>query len=260
ENLAKSSKSLFNSLDELNLFLRRTHPGIMKNIAGIMDLCHYMDKRGTGKLTYDHFKLVLKDLPLQMTAVDIYAVAKILEDTTIATDDEDIDAVDSNTMNVNYTLLENGLLKYIKTNPIPEPFLEKFNRTKDKQRPFYEPFQLSNPKYFIANLRLITFDNYKDYPGHFKLTIQSHISVYTLAHMVIEHNDYPTKVLNLFREKVRNKHTLLDQMKTLEQCGYQGGDTNTSDSLPTYTIYYDYILEVRDCPILKCDYYFNSSS
>ena len=78
--------------------------------------------------------------------------------------------------------------------------------------------------------------------------------------MIIDERDFATPSVSIFREKVPSRASLLDPMRTLEFYHYTGAyvDGTHNQSLPTYTLYYDYtpIGLGRDCPILKCDYYF----
>lgn len=117
----------------------------------------------------------------------------------------------------------------------------------------------SNFRYVTVHLRLITFDSYNAYPGHIRLTVPDHMSVYALSKMVIEETDLPTLSVDIFREKIRSRHALLDPMRTLEDQNYVGAyvDGTHQQPFPTYTLYYDYSpLNMRNnCPILKCDYY-----
>ena len=109
------------------------------------------------------------------------------------------------------------------------------------------------------NLRLITFDSYNAYPGHIRLTVPDHLSVYVLSKMVIEETDLATRSVDIFREKIRSLQGLLDPMRSLEAQRYTGAyvDGTHQQPFPTYTLYYDYSpLDVRNnCPILKCDYF-----
>ncbi len=114
-------------------------------------------------------------------------------------------------------------------------------------------------RYVTLYLRLITFDSYNAYPGHIRLTVPDHMSVYALSKMVIDETDLATRSISIFREKVRSRHGLLDPMCSLEDYRLTGAyvDGTHKQPFPTYTLYYDYSpMEIRgDCPILKCDYY-----
>lgn len=109
------------------------------------------------------------------------------------------------------------------------------------------------------HLRLITFDSFNAYPGHIRLTVPDHLSVYALSKMIIEETDLPTLNVDIFREKLRSRHAILDPMRTLADQRFIGAYVDgTHDQIyPTYTLFYDYSpLNVRsNCPILKCDYY-----
>lgn len=85
------------------------------------------------------------------------------------------------------------------------------------------------------------------------------MSVYALSKMIIEETDLATRSVNIFREKVRSRHGLLDPMCSLEEYRLTGTyvDGTHNQPFPTYTLYYDYSPTdvCGDCPILKCDYY-----
>jgi hypothetical protein len=105
----------------------------------------------------------------------------------------------------------------------------------------------------------MTFDSYNAYPGHICLTVPDHMSIYALSKMVIDETDLAARSVNIFREKVRSRHDLLDPMCSLEEYRLTGAyvDGTHNQKFPIHTLYYDYSpMDIGgDCPILKCDYF-----
>ncbi|CAF1043717.1 unnamed protein product [Rotaria sordida] len=250
ERLTKATKNIFSSPEKLNAACERINSLLKDHKKLLLDVCQMLDKVGSGRLSYEQFRLVIKDrLPI-ISREDLFILMKLFENEGF---------IDYRSMLDQQ--LGNGILRYIVQLTVPpskEIILEK-KLPKELKRPFYEPLQLTYPKYVTLHLRLITFDSYNAYPGHIRLTVPDHMSVYALSKMVIDETDLATRSISIFREKVRSRHGLLDPMRSLEEYRLIGTyvDGTHKQSFPTYTLYYDYSpLDIRgDCPILKCDYF-----
>ncbi|CAF1186374.1 unnamed protein product [Rotaria sordida] len=250
ERLTKATKNIFSSPEKLNAACERINSLLKDHKKLLLDVCQMLDKVGSGRLSYEQFRLVIKDrLPI-ISREDLFILMKLFENEGF---------IDYRSMLDQQ--LGNGILRYIVQLTVPpskEIILEK-KLPKELKRPFYEPLQLTYPKYVTLHLRLITFDSYNAYPGHIRLTVPDHMSVYALSKMVIDETDLATRSISIFREKVRSRHGLLDPMRSLEEYRLIGAyvDGTHKQSFPSYTLYYDYSpMDIRgDCPILKCDYF-----
>ncbi|CAF1475870.1 unnamed protein product [Rotaria sp. Silwood1] len=250
ERLTKATKNIFASPEKLNVACERINSLLTNHKKLLLGVCQLLDKLDSGRLSYEQFRLVIKDrLPI-ISREDLFILMKLFEnegfiDYRAILDEE----------------FSTGILRHIVPLTVPpskEIVLEK-KLPKELKRPFNEPLQLSHPKYVTLHLRLITFDSYHAYPGHIRLTVPDHMSIYALSKMVIDETDLATRSISIFREKVRSRHGLLDPMRSLEECRLTGAyrDGTHKQSFPTYTLYYDYSpMDIRsDCPILKCDYF-----
>lgn len=111
---------------------------------------------------------------------------------------------------------------------------------------------------FIAlELRMVTFDGAKDYPGHFEVLVHSHILVCGLIQIIIEETQIASTKLAIFRDRTRSRESLLPPHLTLRECGFIGDSQNTPEES---VLFYDYTVEFTDCPILMCDHYFGKKA
>ncbi|CAF2604281.1 unnamed protein product [Rotaria sp. Silwood2] len=250
ERLKKSTKGIFASPEKLNGACERINALLTNHKKLLLGVCQVLDKLDSGHLSYEQFRLVIKDrLPI-MSREDLFILMKLFENEGFIDYRAILDQE-----------LSNGILRHIVPLTVPpskEIILEK-KLPKELKRPFYEPLQLNHPKYVTLHLRLITFDSYHAYPGHIRLTVPDHMSIYALSKMVIDETDLATRSISIFREKVRSRHGLLEPMLSLEDCRLTGAyvDGTHNQPFPTYTLYYDYSpMDIgSDCPILKCDYF-----
>ncbi|CAF1949782.1 unnamed protein product [Rotaria magnacalcarata] len=250
ERLTKATKGIFASPEKLNAICERLHSVLKDHKKNLLGVCQILDKTNSSFLPYEQFRLVIKDRLPKMTREDLFVLMKLFENEGFIDYRAMLDQE-----------LGNGILQHIVPLTVPpsrEIILEK-KPPKELKQPFYEPLQLNHPKYVTLYFRLITFDSYNAYPGHIRLTVPDHISVYALSKLVISETDLATRSISIFREKVRSRHGLLDPMRSLEECRLIGTykDGSHNQQFPIYTLYYDYSpMELRgDCPILKCDYY-----
>ncbi|XP_043929702.1 uncharacterized protein LOC122804120 [Protopterus annectens] len=116
-----------------------------------------------------------------------------------------------------------------------------------------KPSPTHEPRLLVVEMRLITFDNFTKHPGHFQEVVNSESRVHGLIQRIRERTGIESTKLQVFRDKSFSKESYLHPVKSLQECGFQGGPPSTPDSI---TLYYDYIIEIIDCPLLNCDYYF----
>ncbi len=111
-------------------------------------------------------------------------------------------------------------------------------------------------RYIKLDIKLITFATDKEYRGHIKdQLVYSHMTVYSLIEMIKKRNEIASMYVDIFRDPSRSKSQLLDEFKTLEQCGFKG---STYDSPKEYVLFYDFrtIKRFRNDPIMNSDFYF----
>ena len=99
----------------------------------------------------------------------------------------------------------------------------------------------------------MTFDMYKDYPGHLEFLVHSHVPVCGLIQMIIAETDISSSKLAVFRDRSRSPESVLSPDMTLEECGFPGDSYHSPEEV---ILFYDYTVEFTDCPILMCDHYF----
>ena len=62
-----------------------------------------------------------------------------------------------------------------------------------------------------------------------------------------------TQKLTIYRVDGKGKNVPLDPHLTLDESGFPGGPRNQPQPV---SLFYDYVTEFNDCPILTCDHYF----
>jgi len=81
--------------------------------------------------------------------------------------------------------------------------------------------------------------------------VPSHTTVFHLSLFIREQTAIQTRQVTIYTAESRD--TVLSEEKSLEDCGFMGGTQSAPREL---TLYYDYNIEFKDCPILLCDHYF----
>lgn len=112
-------------------------------------------------------------------------------------------------------------------------------------------------RFILLELRLVTFNDIKDYPGHFEVLVHAHIPVSSLHQIIVDETGVMTSKLSVFYDKSRSREAMLPVHMTLQDLGYEG---DTYDDPEELTLYYDYKVEFIDCPLLLCDHYFGNKT
>ena len=105
-------------------------------------------------------------------------------------------------------------------------------------------------------LKLLTFANLpllKSFPGHFQVFVHAHVPVYSIESIIHERMGGTTRKLVIYCSTKDGKRVQLDRHKTLEECGFVGGPRPEPQLVE---LFYDYEVELNDCPVLMCDHYF----
>lgn len=111
-------------------------------------------------------------------------------------------------------------------------------------------------RYVLVDMRLVTFDNFRNHPGHFSIVVHSHITVYGLIQKIAEVTEIQSTKLSVFCDRTRSKDALLPPEQTLEDYGFHGDVKHNPEEV---VLFYDYTVEFTDCPILMCDHYFGNN-
>ena len=111
-------------------------------------------------------------------------------------------------------------------------------------------------RYILLEMRLVTFNDIKEYPGHFEVLVHAHMSVSSLHQLIVEETGIISTKLSIFYDKSRSREAMLPIHMTLQELGYEG---DTFDDPDEVTLYYDYKVEFTDCPLLLCDHYFGQN-
>ncbi|CAF0892247.1 unnamed protein product [Adineta steineri] len=241
EYLTNVTKPILTSPEQLNIACERINSLLLNHKTILLPACYSLDKLNSGRVTYEQFRLVIRDLLPQMSKEDFFILTKLFEI--------------ENSVDYRMIFGENfsdGILQFITPISVLQP--DEMILENKLSKSFDKTLQLNHSKYVTIYFRLITFDSYNAYPGHIKLTVSDQTSIYVLSKMIIEETQLATRFVSIFREKVCSHNTLLKPMYSLEYYDYTG----TYDKIfPVYTLYYDYSsMDIYDtCPILKCDYY-----
>lgn len=105
----------------------------------------------------------------------------------------------------------------------------------------------------MLELRLVTFDGTKEHPGHIKLFTHTHLSIKGVMDFIREETSLQSSKLAVFLDKSRSVPSMLAPHQTLDEVGFEGGPAHQPEEC---TLFYDYVVEFTDCPILLCDHYF----
>ena len=112
-------------------------------------------------------------------------------------------------------------------------------------------------RYIQVHFKLITFDNLKKHPAHFKQVVSTNTLGLQLMNIIREETALLTpqslKKLFIFKDKSYHESALIPEDKTLRELGYEGGTKELPDKLD---LFYDFKIEFRDCSLLSCDHYF----
>lgn len=109
------------------------------------------------------------------------------------------------------------------------------------------------PRYAKVLFKNVTFLEKRDHPTHFSHLVYSHATVLYLLQIVKERIALESNRLALFTDESRSVEAQLPPACTLEECGIAGGSFDKPEDV---LLYYDYVIEFTDCPILNSDHYF----
>ncbi|KAL8601804.1 hypothetical protein ACOMHN_033980 [Nucella lapillus] len=191
----------------------------------------------------------LFDLKVPLTSLEVHLMTRLL-------DPDDAGEVD-------YTQLKQGL-QLARENLILDKDAEydslvlEVTRTKFPPCPcckmsIVPPFTEPYPRYISLDLRMVTFESFKDYPGHLDLMVHAHLPVCCLIQMIVDITQITSTKIAVFRDRSRSRESLLPPKSTLQDCGFVGDSRSDPEEV---VLFYDYTVEFTDCPILLCDHYF----
>ncbi|CAK8686103.1 uncharacterized protein LOC143465405 isoform X2 [Clavelina lepadiformis] len=230
-------------------FLDKIDHWMMVNCNEVESLFKNFDQEGDGVVTFQVFRAGLHDLHCPITDLEVHALCQKLDpegsglieycefkrgihDRVFA---DDVDGEEHNLTPDDFS---------------PEIFAVKENSVKEN---LSDPFQHAHPRYIQLNMRLATFDAVANHPCHFRVTVHSHIPVGSLVKLVGEVSKVTSGQMHVYKDKDCEIEQRLLTYTTLEDNGLTGGPLRQ----PTIaTLYYDYVIEFSDCPLLNSDHYF----
>ncbi|GFO25361.1 calcium-dependent protein kinase 5 [Plakobranchus ocellatus] len=249
EKLEKQIEKLKADTAYYDGFIKRMHQWLLDNADTAVEMFRQIDSDGEGLLSFDEFKAGMFDLNAPVTKVELHLLCKLL-------DDEDSGEID-------YTELEKGLQTVRQSRELDRQIARNERQLLLTERKFVpcpcckmskvEPWMEPTPRYILLELRLVTFDMYKDYPGHLELLVHSHVPVCGIIQMIVAETDISSSKLAIFRDRSRSPESVLSPDMTLEECGFPGDNCYSPEEV---VLFYDYTVEFTDCPILMCDHYF----
>lgn len=247
--LEKACEKMRADKPQFHEFINRMDSWLIKNHKNITRYFRKFDDDGEGILTYEDFRSGMLDMLCPCTNTELYMLCKLLDR--------------ENTGDIDFTEFSKGL-KYIRELEDLEREEEEadkvlilternFEKCKCCKLSINGPYQIKYPRFILLELRLVTFNDIKDYPGHFEVLVHSHIPVSSLHQIIVEETGIMSTKLSIFHDKSRSREAMLPVHKTLQELGYEG---DTYDDPEELTLYYDYKVEFIDCPLLLCDHYF----
>ncbi|XP_005101958.1 uncharacterized protein LOC101853244 [Aplysia californica] len=249
EKLEKAIEKLKMNEDFYDTFVNRMHQWIVDHAAMAVEMFKRIDSDGEGLLSYDEFKAGMFDLNAPVNKIELHLLCKLL-------DEEDAGEID-------YTDLEKGLQYAREIRELDKQTVRDERQLLLTERKFppcpcckmsiIEPWRETLPRYIALEMRSVTFDMFRDFPGHLVLLVHSHLPVCGLIQIIIAETDISSTKLAVFRDRSRNAESVLSPDMTLEECGFVGDSRESPEEL---VLFYDYTVEFTDCPILMCDHYF----
>ncbi|XP_078486042.1 uncharacterized protein LOC100176286 isoform X1 [Ciona intestinalis] len=248
--LAKMLENFVTDSAAYEKFLQKLDVWMMVNTGDVESLFKRFDEEGDGIVPVQVFKAGLKDLNCPATSLELHALAVKLDP--------------EQTGNIEYSGFERGIHLLVNDKSddeedddemIPEDFVPPLYVT--KAPPLFEtlqdPHQATYPRFIIVHLRLATFDLIDKHPGHFDMKVHSHMTIGTLIELIGERGRITSGELNVYTNKECNQEGKLGKYQSLNECGYNGGPFRRPENVK---LFYDYVVEYSDCPLLNCDHYF----
>ncbi|CAG5131069.1 unnamed protein product [Candidula unifasciata] len=233
--------------------INHMHQWLQEKSMVAKEMFKCMDSQGEGVVSYDEFKAGMLHLDAPVNKVELHLLCKLLDRDSIG--------------EINYTELQQGLEYLREAREVDRQRLRDGRLLLATERKFpscpcckmsiVEPWKETLPKYLLVELRSITFDKFRNYPGHLQLLVHSHLSVLGLIQLITAETEISSSKLAIFRDKSWGVESLLQPSLTLEECGFLG---ESRDSPEEVTLFYDYSVEFRDCPVLLCDHYFGQKN
>ena len=106
-------------------------------------------------------------------------------------------------------------------------------------------------RFVQVQLTLATFKDLQKHPAHFSILITSTTTIHGITQLIRTHLYEAVRTIAIFKEPSCSKESYLNPSWSLESCGIEGSSVKYE---PTrYQLYYDYIPDFLDCPILMAD-------
>lgn len=104
-------------------------------------------------------------------------------------------------------------------------------------------------------MKLKDFIAVPKHPGHFYITVYSHLTVSGLINKINKSTEITSGQIRVYASKNCKQEECLLLRSSLEECGFEGGSMYNPQ---IGTLFYDYFVEYDDCPLLNCDFYFGN--
>nr|CAB3260924.1 uncharacterized protein LOC100176286 [Phallusia mammillata] len=252
--LAKKLEAFLCNDNDYGKFLNKIDKWMIENKKRVETLFKNFDQEEEGIVPFDVFRAGLHDLLCPLTDLEINALARTL-------DPEDTGLIE-------YCGFEHGIhnrtfpedegdgddVKDEDDNKLtPEDFVPEIVTTgAGGKKAVRDPLHANYSRFVEFNMRLATFDHVTSHPAHFQVTVHTHMTVATLQKLIGEVGHVTTGKMNIFADKDCHQESCLPPSCTLQEW-YKGGPQHNPQRV---TLYYDYVIEYSDCPLLNCDHYF----
>jgi len=247
DKLANEADVILKKDDLHVMYLQRINQWMLSNLGRAIDVFRKFDKNSDGVLTYDEFFSGMRDLDAPFTNLELMVLAKII--------DTDCDKA------IDYIEFSNGVkyerpVKYLKDDGLPAINIirEKFENCPQCLIKRWNYNENKNPRYIRLEVQHEVMLKVDSYPGHFHALLHAHTYIHGIKDTIKQlHNNAFTKI-NIY-SKDEDKIFMLEDQKTLQESGYEGG--SSKEDCQKVLLYYDFDISNIDCPILTCDYYFH---
>ena len=106
-------------------------------------------------------------------------------------------------------------------------------------------------RYVKLQLTLATFKDLKQHTAHFTVTLTTSSTIHGVIDIIKNHLNQTVLTVAVFSDFSCTKESYLNPSWSLEYCGLEGSPVKYSPHL--YQLYYDFIPDFIECPILTED-------
>ncbi|ELU02675.1 hypothetical protein CAPTEDRAFT_223425 [Capitella teleta] len=209
------------------------------------------DDKGVGVVTYSEFKAGMLDMELPCTTAELHLFCQMFDP--------------NKNLEVEYLELSKGvksmsnqtMFQVHSRSPL-QPTFRDYDHCPHCKLPVWDgqSYREEYPMYIKVMLKFISFDALHRHPAHLQIVVHSHITTLGLVERIRRETGMLERHIAIFTDKSREGASMLPMGAKLEEMGFRAGTLDEPEEL---LLYYDYVAEFNDCPILLCDHYFGQT-